>query len=109
MALFDVCLRGKEHPRLAEVICKAFRADATFLNRRFLEPRYRDEALVRRTRPAVFARLGQTVRLVICASLRHLRLHHPVALKVVHRAFRGVDRDLVEIGGAQPGFLGVEV
>ncbi len=52
---------------------------------------------------------AEAVGLVVRPALGHLRLHLPVALEVLERAFRRVDRHLVEIGGAEPRLLRVEV
>ncbi len=60
-------------------------------------------------RATVLAVSRQAVGLVVGAALRHGHLHLPIALEVHHRALGRVDRDLVEVGGAQAALLGVEV
>ena len=47
------------------------------------------------------------VRLVVHAAFRHFHLPQAVALEIVHRAARRVDRDLVEVRTAQPRELRV--
>ena len=114
MALFDVGQRAEEHPRLAVVVGEGLGPDAQLFGRRLaaqVGDRARgDEAAAGVCAGAAhLARLVQRVRLVIGAALGDLHLHHPVALEVVHRAARRVDRDLVEVRRPQPRFLRVQI
>ncbi len=112
MRLLVLGLRAIEHPRLTVVIGKALGPHAQFLGRVVAlgilaergEPGVRASA-----RPAILPRFGERIGLIIGAPCRHQRLHHPVTLHVVERALGRVDRDLVEIGRAQPRLLRVEI
>src|SRR5450759_3698629 len=60
-------------------------------------------------RAPLLAVQAETVGFVIGAPLRHVHLHLPVTLEIHYRTFRRVDRQLMEVRGAEPGFLRVEI
>src|SRR3546814_5543548 len=69
----------------------------------------REARLGARARSAILSGFSQAVGLVIGAPGRHQRLHHPVALEIMERAFGRVDRNLMKVGRPQPRLLRVEV
>ena len=87
------------------MVGKGLGADAQLVARLVIaaERRGCDEALRRALARAAFLAMSrEAVRLIICATLRHMHLHHAVALEILERAARRVDRDLMEIGRAEP-------
>ena len=97
-------LTHEEHPSLREVIGERLGAQAY-------------GAAGRRAFVAAKAELGrfawstriETARLVRNATALCGDAHVTVALKVVHRAFRRIHRDLVKIGPAEPAQLSVQI
>src|SRR3546814_11729309 len=69
----------------------------------------REARLGARARSAILSGFSQAVGLVIGAPGRPQRLHHPVALEIMERAFGRVVRNLMEFGSPQPRLLRVEV
>ena len=112
VGLLILCLGAVKQARLAVMIREEFRAHAHFL-RRIVALRVRRErgkaGLGRCARPCVLPSFSKAVWLVVGSADGDQRLHHPVALEVVQRTFRSVDRDLMEIGRAQSRFLRVEI
>ena len=72
----------------------------------FVGTKTRHRTFARRTGLAVFA---ETVRLIIGAAFWDLHLHLPVALEVHDGTFWRIDRQLMEIGCAETGFLRIEI
>jgi hypothetical protein len=56
-----------------------------------------------------FAGVTEAIGLVIGPALRLQHLHLPVALKIHHGTFWGVDWNLVEVCGAEPALLRIEI
>ena len=112
MRLFGRGERTEEQPRLAIMVGETRGADAKFVALLvFPRPTRKAGKAGHRAfaRAAVLAGFVQAVRLVIAPTLRHFALHMPVALEIHHRAFGRIDRQLVEIGAAQPLQLRVEI
>ena len=104
--LLGLRLALEEHPRLAVVVeeARAARADLRALERL----RVGDVAAGGRGRLRGQV-VAERVRLVAHAAGIDLLAHEPVALVVVRRGDRPVDRDLVEVRAAEPDQLRVGV
>ena len=102
--LLDRRLAAIEEPRLAVVVGEALGAELALLAA---------DRLGKAAEPALgigpWPALGPGVRLVVRPPLRPAHLHVPVLLEVVDRAARRVDRDMGEVGSAEPLQLGVEI
>lgn len=57
----------------------------------------------------VFSRLRETIGRVVGQSLWNHRLHHSVALEVVERALRRVERDLMEVRRPETRLLRIKI
>ena len=107
MCLLGLGLRTIEQPRVAVVVGERLRAQPD------LGPFERhaeaaETALWIFARAAVLAGFGEAVGLVVGAALEDLGLHLPVALQVLEGAALGlIDRDLMEVDGAEARQLGV--
>ncbi len=97
VVLFRHGLALKEQPRLRVVVGKAFGPHAQGFAR-FFRGKTAEAARLRFVRDVG----TQARRLVIDLAFRHQHLHLPVALQIVERAFRLVDRDQMKVGAAQP-------
>ena len=111
MRLLVLGQRPEEQPRLAVVIGEQFGADAQLVALLVLGRLWAKvvKPVTGHSRGPPPRLLGQAVGLVVGAALGHVHLHLPVALEIHHRTFRRVDRQLMEIGGAEPRLLRVEI